>query len=794
MTVRGRTRWWRAGAVLGVVLLCAGAVSLFRSLPKGDVDPFGAMMGGLGALFAALGLVIPVRQYLRERENGAEGVLAKAVRAHERRQYDNILGPSRVVMPVRFRFTPPPGVLDDGAGAVSEGEWERIADHYLALPDNGGRRLAVTGGPGGGKSLLAKALTLELAARHAEGACGVPVLLRLSSWSGPPEQVGPADEGYHRAFRSWLVEQVSVTYGRSRGLVERVIDDAVLVLDGLDELDGRDDTARPRARALLAYLRGNRRRPGNVVVTCRTNAYESLGVPVPLAGAARAELLDVPVETALAYLRRQSAWLDGGGSDRWEPLLEDVRTAPGVPLARELNTPWRLTVLAHAYHAWTDEAPGGRRDPAELVSRWGHQALLRRFEAESGDRSWEWQRMPFREQLRLAADSLVAEDMRTEAQEYLMSLYVPSVLASHPRPRRRYDAERVHSWLALLARHREVDAYRLTRGTLSLYTLSLARADLAPHRLWPLGGRRLVRVVDAALASAVALFVTGFALRTVGLTVDLALCGPLILATWLAAAEAWRHDLLPGGVLHVSAPRHLLGVPVRQLIRVHWVTFGATAGGGYGLAVGYHLVGVEATELADISASVWGAAAVGAVLGIPLATWSVESWSTVKGAAHGRRHRVFLACSALRRRLPLRLGRFLDWAHEGGLLRVDGISYRFRHDEFEQYLWRRYWRPRLVPAAIGAAGRTLRDGDDAPDRRAAARRIRQGVRGFAERRRDLSVICPDSVIRAAREAEEELASWAVRLDSDAGETEVAAQRRLARQAVRRFLEAAQSMR
>ncbi|MEW2632862.1 hypothetical protein AB0903_14695 [Streptomyces sp. NPDC048389] len=190
MGVRGRTRWWCAGAVLGVVLPCAGAVSLFRSLPKGDVDPFGALMGGLGALLAGLGLVFTIRQYLRERENSAEGVLANAVRAHERSQYDNILGPSRVIMPVRFLFASPPGGPDDGPGAVSEAEWERIADLYLALPAGSGRRLAVTGGSGGGKSLLAKALTLELAARHAEGACGVPVLLPLSSWSGPPKGVG----------------------------------------------------------------------------------------------------------------------------------------------------------------------------------------------------------------------------------------------------------------------------------------------------------------------------------------------------------------------------------------------------------------------------------------------------------------------------------------------------------------------------------------------------------------------------------------------------------------------------
>ncbi|OII67675.1 hypothetical protein BJP39_24125 [Streptomyces sp. CC77] len=774
------------GSVLGLLAVIAGAVALFRSLPRGDVDPFGALMGGLGALLAGLGLVFTVLQYRRERESGAEGTLAKAVRRHEQSQYDNVLGPSRVVMPVRFRFTSPPGGPEGRPESVSEAEWEDVADLYLALPDSGGRRLVVTGGPGGGKSLLAKALTLQLAARHVEGACGVPVLLPLWSWTGHPKGVRPADEGLHRAFRSWLVEQVSGTYGRSPALVERVIDDAVLVLDGLDEMDGREDTARPRARALLTYLRDNRRRPGNVVVTCRTSAYEGLVASVPLAGAARAELLDVPAETALSYLRRQSAWLDGGGSDRWAPLLEEIRASPEGPLARELHTPWRLTLVAHAYRAGTDEGPGDHRDPAELVSRWGRQALLQRFEAGSADRlpSWRWSMMPVRERLRTAVDSPLAEEMRAEAEEYLMSLYVRSALESHPGPRRRYDAERVGAWLALLAGHREIAVDRLAGRHVSLQDFVLARASLAPHRLWPLGGRRLVRVVDVALAAAVTLLVAGLAFATVGLSVDLAMCALLILATGLSAIEAWREDLSRVGVLHVGAPRRLLGVPAHRLVRIDRLAFGLFNGGGYGLAVGYHLVGETVTGPADLSAAVWGAAAAGAVLGLVVAgPWSVETWSTVKGGAHGRRYHVFLVCAALRRRLPLRLGRFLDWAHEGGLLRVDGMSYRFRHDEFEQYLWRRHWRSRLVPAVVDAALGVFLEADDAPDRQTAARLIREGIHEFGEYSRALTLVCPLGVTRAVRVAEDELASWAAQLGSGTTASEVAEQRRLAWRAV-----------
>jgi hypothetical protein len=44
------------------------------------------------------------------------------------------------------------------------------------------------------------------------------------------------------------------------------------------------------------------------------------------------------------------------------------------------------------------------------------------------------------------------------------------------------------------------------------------------------------------------------------------------------------------------------------------------------------------------------------------------------------------ACTASRRRLPVRLGRFLSWAHESGLLRASGATYQFRHRELQDWL------------------------------------------------------------------------------------------------------------
>ncbi|MGW1912712.1 hypothetical protein ACWCQS_18795 [Streptomyces sp. NPDC002076] len=66
---------------------------------------------------------------------------------------------------------------------------------------------------------------------------------------------------------------------------------------------------------------------------------------------------------------------------------------------------------------------------------------------------------------------------------------------------------------------------------------------------------------------------------------------------------------------------------------------------------------------------------------VSLATVFIASQATV-------RYRLVLALAAARGRLPLRLARFLDWAHHAGLLRVAGNSYQFRHTEFQRWLVR----------------------------------------------------------------------------------------------------------
>ncbi|MEU5284006.1 NACHT domain-containing protein [Streptomyces sp. NPDC020755] len=793
--------WWgRTAGVIGVLMVCTGAVVILRSQPTGDVDPFGALAGGLGAVIGAAGLVLPAWQHRQSRRDGAVGTLVRAVHAHEDKQYRTLLGPGSTFLPVRFRFSVTPDGVPPDTGSE---EWRTITDRYLGLPGDE-RRLAVIGAPGTGKSLLAKELVRSLASRHGrETAGGVPVLLSLSSWNGPPDRESPRSEAFHLAFRRWLVQQVSQTYGQHPALVDEALtDDSVLVLDGLDELDPTDGLAerrpteagaRPRAVALLSYLTMNQDRFRNVVITCRKDVYEQFEGPTPLAGAARAELLPVPPDMALDYLRNRSAWSHSGLTERWDGVLDEMRVAPEGPLARALSTPWRLTMIANAFHVRDEDGTGWLRDPSVLVTRWGHEALREAFQAHhawyAADHGWAEPLGSLRspeEQLREAQDSSVAEWMSSEAEEYLLSLFVPSVVAEHPRERDRYPAERVSAWLGLLATHRAVDDID-PHPPLTL--LARSRAQLTPHQLWPLGGRRLVRTAHGALDTLIVLLVAGLGLLSLRHPADIAFLLPLILAVLFPAINAWsdRSDVSP--LSRTNLTDRTWGIPNRYPVVWGMTVWGVISGGMYGFGVAVNIVRATPT---DIPTPVWVAAVVGACVGVPLCrTWSVETYSSIRGSVPGRRHKVFLVCAALRGRLPLRLGRFLDWAHEGGLLRVDGHAYRFRHDEFEQYLWRSSWRPEILSRSLAAATAAHRAGEAATGRPAEAEQMLEQLDLLDRNRMDLYATCPDAVGISGARAGAALRAWADQLSTGTVEPEVNdALRNRAEDAVRRFHEAA----
>ncbi|GAA4890518.1 hypothetical protein GCM10023237_05180 [Streptomyces coeruleoprunus] len=472
------------------------------------------------------------------------------------------------------------------------------------------------------------------------------------------------------------------------------------VLDGLDEMDpgltdadrnprrgpdGRQlpDPEAPRALAALKVL-GNHgamvsRFP--LILLCRTRHYDALPSGSHLEHAVRVDIDPMDHGRVVEHLTTVFR-----GEARW---LAFVRDLPAHPvLRRALTTPWWLLLLKAVYHR--------RGDPSELFGCATERAL----------------------------------------KDRLLSLFIPAVLDLRPAP---YDAARVRDWLGVIARH-------LRNGPGAGERVDIHRPQLWPIA----GPARVrfcdsvaAAVVFLALTLPLLLFRESPApwlFGTVGIGV--------VLLVWEVSRQAGdRPPCVPWGRVFSGATLTLVidTLPVALVLSVlggllalpaAWLagTFGLASLVSFLPALGVLwsvLMGVRGvtgpgvthaftgTYAPDVNAAVrWRyvlrgdlllgcamfvAAGISIVMGRWVMSFSDElvlssvpvpdvvtfglvaaalQWVMVFGG--GRRYLVFLLC--VRGRLPRRLGRFLRWSHEGGLLRTSGGAYQFRHRELQQWL------------------------------------------------------------------------------------------------------------
>lgn len=598
-----------------------------------------------------------------------------------------------------------------------------IADYYRGTRP---ARLMVTGSPGGGKSVLAQMLILELITGRPESH-PVPVRLSMVEWD---LQVSPtlADFLVHH-----LVHTLDQPHRRAQLLVRYGM--VLPVLDGLDEMDPtltRDghlvhdaagnpapDPHAPRARAALdllnAYQDGhNLLVPGPLILTCRGAHYDALPASDRLRTAAHIRLSHIRSDDAVAYLERHAA-----GDDRWLPLLEHLRREPDGTLAQTLSTPWRLTLAATVYRH--------QGNPVDLLAHATAAAL----------------------------------------DEHLLARLIPSVTAL-PSNTAHYTSDQVHAWL-----------HHLTRATLSP-SGNPNGTELVLHHLWRLAGERAVRVTDFLVTTSTMLLLT-LPVTYVGARRPLAAVAIVAGFVLLAGASAGRGT--------VRAPRRLrwknLGNPLGRRIAaanfvqgwaywfervinlpyrlarrfLPWIALGgavvavlvvdlrivelpawvpsymdpgdfvdpnqprimklaqpiffeallcATAGTLYLLlpavlvALPIALLGGLVTALTDSPSVADSPAkiirsdlAVGAAVGIGgICLWPTgfvfigPILALTVGTDAGRRYLIFLLCSWRKRELPATLATFLDWACEVRLLNLSGNAYHFRHRELHLWLIR----------------------------------------------------------------------------------------------------------
>ncbi|WP_245703717.1 NACHT domain-containing protein [Streptomyces lushanensis] len=611
--------------------------------------------------------------------------LAVEVLDAERAAGRQLLGDHDKAIDIRFTHLPAPAHNADDAGA--EGRLEEVAEYYRLLQP---RRLVITGAPGAGKTVLAVQLMLRLLeTRMAQDP--VPVRLSLASWN--TEQ--PVDEWIARH----LVDayRLSVTAAEALVKARRVLP----VLDGLDEMDADPDPgyasrAGRAVRAFNAYQQSTGK--AGLVLTCRSRAHEALAAAGVWAhDAARVEIRPVDPDSVQRFLRDR---VDDPA--RWSPVREALAQDPHGPLATGLSTPWRLTLAVTVYE---ERLPDGtyRRHPRTLPG--------------------------------------LALDTSEAVGKHLLGLLIPAAAARRPAPRGAvYTTDEVRAWLAMLAAYLQQNAItgRQVGGRL------LSGTDIVLHELWPLAGTRLPRAVSTALVAALSTVGSAALLLLLPPTgtslITYFIVGVVALGSVLTTCTAWR-DVWPepvrmdlGRLRTPVGRRHFARAFVLGLASatvagvVSAITIGSVFGLAFGLTVG--LITGLVTGLASHGTP--GVMDPNGVVRNDLAAWLLYSLSTFlvfgfgfslvfglvvglvslvtvavvitlasvlmhgprTGLSTGNRGMASIRYVALllctrrwgSRRLPWRLGRFLDWCYGAGLIRVAGIAYQFRHRELQEYL------------------------------------------------------------------------------------------------------------
>jgi hypothetical protein len=572
------------------------------------------------------------------------------------------------------------------------------------------RQLVILGAPAAGKSVLTLLLTLGLLPDEP-----VPVLLAISSWN--PHRDDLHDWVARRIVEEYPALTNSRRYGpdaAKRLLYGRRI---VPVLDGLDEMS---DVLQPVAlraidRSVLDQY--------PLVVTCRTTEYHKAVSENGrfLAHAAVLEIQPVAIDDAASFLRGADPH-----PERWQPILDHLKAHPDGPLARALRSPLMVDLTKTIY-----TIPGA--GPAELCDRTmfpdqgsverhlfevflrvaydeNHAAVpgsqpgsaLARYSAE---RAGDWLRF-----LAVHLNRLGGHDLAWWQLESLMSRSARGVVTGLTAGLAAGITQGLVFGVASGV------AYAVIVGMTGGFAAGFVRTRRPSRiRIKFRGNERslIYRLITSialglpwiplfGLAGAVSAMVA----FTVALTTHLWLDDPpneasaasptsllkqdrgatLALGAMLAFALGPMNSLLPAGLLSaldsglrneaaagaISACLHAVGGALLGgfLYGRIWAIPFAIAGGGSG----WFTSTIEFAALARPTALAYSTA-FGLMLG------GVIVLSRAWGA-----FTITRLYRTLRGQLPLRLMRFLDDAHQRGILRQSGTVYQFRHRVLQEWL------------------------------------------------------------------------------------------------------------
>jgi hypothetical protein len=559
----------------------------------------------------------------------------------------------------RYRYS----VQGDAAGAAPYGRLEQITDYYNRLTPG---RMVITGEPGSGKTALALSLALGLLEnRRSQGAPGpVPVLLSLTGWD--PDE----------SLESWLIRQLERDCGQTPIMATKLVEGRRIlpILDGLDEMDF-DNIPFDQRRAVAALKQIEAYHDGSgyapLVLICRDALYESFHQRnLRLSHSVRIVTMRVSPAQGARYLQVRST-----NPSRWDAVVQTMTTQPWGPLAAALNSPWRLNLAATMYEFQAPNLTYGR-NPQHLCT------------------------LP-------TADAI---------GRHLLDGYVGAATRAEPRGgrRRTYLEPQVTTWLGTLASYLDHNGASPTVVSGRL----LPSSDLLPHELWAVAGVRRVRALVVAfvvLTGVVGAGVPAFLLPDEPTNRQWVFIGGAATLTLLMGVLSWRRVwpapvradarrlATPGGLTRAGIALGIGGLGGYALGLPGGAHSAIVMAAGVGLLVslltlesGHHPANSPLSVLNnDLLFTTVNACLLAVVFGLLWWPTFHDARSTAAGAVFGlciafvdrstaTRYAAFLLCT--RGRLPWRVGAFLRWARDAGILRTAGIAYRFRHTQVRDHL------------------------------------------------------------------------------------------------------------
>lgn len=392
-----------------------------RSVTHNEVN--GNVMGGLvqardigGSVFVNQASVLSDR-LARAADRLARDIGALWRGEQERRQIHD-------PRPLRVRWRAAAATLTDHWEAISQrkgeeggplevsGVLDQIADVYRRIPS---QRLVVLGRAGSGKTVVAVRLVLDLLATRTPYT-RVPVIVSLGSWN-PASTLQDWLINHLIRDHPWLAEAGADTRTLAADLVR---DRWILpILDGFDEIaHGLHSDVLRQLSADMPLVLTSRPKEYTTAVTGTRGVHR----------AAVIELTDLALDEVKDYLRLATPKLattpdtitdSDTASTRWDPVLDQLSSAPDSPAARNLahalSTPLMVALARTIYSDAAD------RDPTTLLD-------TTRF-------------------------STVADLEYHLLGSLLPSVYRPRPSGQHSRRSPRWNPEQAQHWLGYLAAH-----------------------------------------------------------------------------------------------------------------------------------------------------------------------------------------------------------------------------------------------------------------------------------------------------------------------------------------------------